>query len=224
LLSNKPWLVLFAVGVLFVSTTVFRGGVTMYYFKYYIDNTGIAAVFMVVGLLASMAGAAVTGPLTRRYGNRVVMNTCIVLGVVSSAALFVIGPGGLTGIFILSAITEFSTGPIIALFFAMLADAADYSEWRTGRQAMGLFFSAGTLSIKVGGAIGAAITGWMLAWFGYVANAEQTVEALLGIRLLFSLVPALVGVLLLIAFQFYTLSSERMKEIEMELAQRTGKA
>jgi GPH family glycoside/pentoside/hexuronide:cation symporter len=222
LLNNKPWLILFFVGILFVTFTTFRGGVTLYYFKYYINNTEIAAVFMVVGLLASMLGAGITGPLTARFGKRAVMNVCILIGIISSAWLYLIGPGGITMIFVLSAITEFSTGPIVALFFAMLADAADYSEWKTQRRATALVFSAGTLSIKFGTAVAASISGWMLAWFGYVANVEQTTEALLGIRLLFSLIPAGVGVLLLIVFQFYKLDETLLLQIEAELNERAG--
>lgn len=220
LIRNKPWLILFAVGILFVSLTTFRGGVTMYYFKYYIENIDIAAAFMVAGLLAAMLGAAVTGPLTKRFGKRAVMNGCLVLGIASSAAIYVIGPGGIVAIFILSAITEFSTGPIVALFFAMLGDAADYSEWKTHRRATGLVFSAGTLSMKVGTAIAAAISGWVLAWFGYVANVEQTTDALLAIRLLFSIVPAVVGAGLLAVFQLYPLNDTVLEQIETDLIER----
>lgn len=220
LIRNRPWLALFGVGVLFVTFTTFRGGVTLYYFKYYINNTEIAAAFMVVGLLASMVGAAITGPLTARFGKRAVMNACIVLGVASSASLYLVGPGGIAMVFFLSALTEFSTGPVVALFFAMLADTADYSEWKTGRRATGLVFSAGTLSMKIGTALAASVSGWMLAWFGYVANVDQTSESLLGIRLLFSLIPAGVGVALFIVFQFYKLDEAALDWIQTELRDR----
>ncbi len=220
LFNNKPWIVLFAVGVLFVTFTTFRGGVTMYYFKYYVDNVTIAAVFMVVGLLASMLGAAITRPLVSRWGQQRVMNSCILLGIASSALLYLAGPSDIVVVFVLSAITEFSTGPIVALFFAMLADAADYSEWRTKRRATGLVFSAGTLSMKFGAAVAAASSGWMLAWFGYVANVEQTATALMGIRLLFSLVPAAVGVVMFLVFQLYPIDGNLLRRIEADLSER----
>ncbi len=224
LLRNKAWIILFFVGSLFVAFTTFRGGVTMYYFKYYINNVEIAAVFMVVGLLSAMFGAAITGPLTKRFGKRAVMNASLVIGIVSSAWIYLLDPDGmgLVMIFVLSAIAEFSTGPIVVLFFAMLGDAADYSEWKTHRRATGLIFSAGTLSMKVGTAVAAATSGWMLAWYGYAANVEQTAEALLGIRLLFSLIPALVGVVLLVVFQFYKLDDSLLERIEAELIERDG--
>jgi GPH family glycoside/pentoside/hexuronide:cation symporter len=194
----------------------------MYYFKYFIENTELAAGFMVLGLLAAMAGAASTGPLTARFGKRVVMNGSIVVGIVSSAAIYLLGPTSIVALFVLSAITEFSTGPVIALFFVMLGDAADYSEWRNYRRATGLVFSAGTLSLKFGSAVAAAASGWILAWFGYVANVDQSAESLMAIRLLFSVVPALAGILLLVIFRQYPLTANQLRQIELDLADRAG--
>jgi GPH family glycoside/pentoside/hexuronide:cation symporter len=148
------------------------------------------------------------------------MNGCIVLGMVTSALLYVPAPDSLVAIFALAIIVEFSTGPVVALFFAMLGDAADYSEWRTNRRATGLSYSAGTLSIKVGAAIAASTTGWLLGWFGYVANVDQGEAALFGIRMLFSVIPAVVALLLLIAFQYYPLNGDKLREIEAELDAR----
>jgi GPH family glycoside/pentoside/hexuronide:cation symporter len=192
----------------------------MYYFKYFVENVGIAALFMVLGLMASMLGAALTGPLTSRFGQRAVMNACLIIGIVSSALLFLPGPKAIVAIFALSIVVEFSTGPVVALFFAMLGDAADYSEWRTHRRATALTFSAGTLSMKVGTAIAASVSGWLLAWFGYIANVEQTASALLGIRLLFTLIPAGVALLLFVVFQFYPLSGEVLQKVELDLNAR----
>lgn len=220
LLGNRPWIVLFFVGVLFVTFTTFRGGVTMYYFKYFVGNTGIAALFMILGLVASMAGAALTGPLVARWGQRRVMNASVWLGIVTSALLFLATPNSVVLIFGLSMLTEFSTGPVVSLFFAMLGDTADYSEWLHHRRATGLIFSAGTLAMKLGTAIAAAISGWLLALFGYVANVEQTVAALLGIRLLISVFPAAVGIALLLVFRLYRLNEETLGRIERDLKLR----
>src|SRR5690625_6530530 len=74
--------------------------------------------------------------------------------------------------FVFGTLTEFSTGPMVTLFFAMLADTADYSEWKTNRRATGLFYSAGTVAMKFGSGVGGALTGFLLAAFGYVAANE----------------------------------------------------
>src|SRR5205823_5937321 len=74
----------------------------------------------------------------------------------------------------LGTLTELSTGPIVTLFFAMLADAADYSEWCYHRRATGLCYSAGTVAMKFGAGVGGALTGLLLAAFGYVAASGVT--------------------------------------------------
>jgi GPH family glycoside/pentoside/hexuronide:cation symporter len=222
LLRNRPWVVLFFVGLLFVTLTTLKQGVTMYYFKYYVQNLPLAAGFMVAGLLAAMLGAALTAPLVRLAGgNRRVLDLAFTVAFLSSALLFLAAPDEVALIFTLSTITEFATGPIVALFFAMLGDAADYSEWKSGRRATGLVFSAGTLSMKFGTGIAGALTGWVLTLFGYVANAEQSPETLMGIRLLISVAPALAAIAAIGVLRFYPVNTDMLARIHGELKMRS---
>jgi glycoside/pentoside/hexuronide:cation symporter, GPH family len=226
LLHNGPWLVLFAVGLLFVTFTTLKNGAIMYYFTYYVGDVELAGLFMVVGLLGAMAGAATTGPLIRVIGKHRLMLYALGIAIASSALLYLARPTDVSIMIVLSTLTEVSTGPMVALFFAMLADAADYSEWRTNRRATGLCYSAGTVAMKVGSGVGGAATGLLLAAFGYVAASgqqavvEQSAEAVQGIRLLISVLPAAVALLMLVAFLFYRLDDQQLAQIEGDLAVR----
>ena len=64
------------------------------------------------------------------------------------------------------------------------------------------------------------LAGWLLAAFGYVANVDQSEDALLGIRLLFTLIPAGIAALNVIVLLFYDLTDDKVAEIEQELAKR----
>jgi len=220
LIRNRPWLMLFGIGILWVTFTTLKQGVTLFYFKYFLNDMSLAPPFMILGLLAAMAGAALTRPLTDRFGKKSAMIYCLAVAVVSSALLFLARPTDVAIIFALSTITELATGPVITLFFAMLADAADYSEWKTSRRATGLVFSAGTLSMKFGTGVAGALTGWLLMLFGYTANVAQTAQALFGIRLLISVFPAVAALLLIIVVRFYPLDEAHLREIEQDLAER----
>jgi GPH family glycoside/pentoside/hexuronide:cation symporter len=167
-----------------------------------------------------MAGAVAAGPLSVRFGKQPVLTWSFALAAVSSAALYIARPDDIILIFVLGILTEFSTGPIVVLFFAMLADAADYSEWKNHRRATGLVYSAGTLAIKFGTGIGGALTGWTLMVVGYAANVEQTPEALMGIRLLISIFPAVAAVLGLVAFRFYPIDDDLLETIKNTLKAR----
>jgi GPH family glycoside/pentoside/hexuronide:cation symporter len=102
----------------------------------------------------------------------------------------------------------------------MYADTADYSEWKTGRRATGLVFSAASFAVKMGWTVGGALGGWLLAYFGYTANVEQGTRALEGIRLMMSLLPAVASVFACVLMPLYHLDDGLVKRIENELADR----
>jgi glycoside/pentoside/hexuronide:cation symporter, GPH family len=227
LAANGPWLILFAVGILFVTFTTLKNGVIMYYFTYYVGRVELAGLFMVIGLVAAMIGAGLTGWLVRHIGKRHLMIGALIIAIVSSLLLYLPGPHDIAAIIALGAVFEFSTGPMVTLFFAMLADTADYSEWRTSRRATGLVYSAGTVAMKFGSGVGGALTGFLLAAFGYAAAVDgvapiQTDTAIFGIRLIISVLPAIVASMMLLAFFFYRLDDTRLAEIEAELNLRRG--
>ena len=117
-------------------------------------------------------------------------------------------------------IGSFTGGPLSPLIWAMYADTADYSEWKTGRRATGLVFSASTMSQKFGWAFGTAVAGWLLFLMGFVPNVEQSENVLTGIRALMSIIPAAAGIISIVLILFYKLDDDTMKNIEKELTTR----
>lgn len=108
-------------------------------------------------------------------------------------------------------------GSIFPLLWSMYADCADYSELKTGNRATGLIFSSSSMSQKFGWAIGSAVTGWLLAFYGFEANAVQGEEAIHGIRMFLSWLPAMGTVLSVIFISLYPLSEKEMRKITNQL-------
>jgi GPH family glycoside/pentoside/hexuronide:cation symporter len=104
----------------------------------------------------------------------------------------------------------------------MYADTADYSEWKSGRRATGLVFSAASFAQKFGWAIGGAGTGWLLAFFDYRPNVAQDPHTLHGIMLMMSFIPAIGAVLAILALGFYELDEPTIRRMSQELAERRG--
>ena len=102
----------------------------------------------------------------------------------------------------------------------MYADTADYAEWKFGRRATGIVFSAATFGQKFGWGIGGALTGWLLALFNYVPNVEQGPNAILGIKLMLSIIPGTLMILSVVLLFFYTLTEPFMEKVQEDLAQR----
>jgi glycoside/pentoside/hexuronide:cation symporter, GPH family len=102
----------------------------------------------------------------------------------------------------------------------MYADTADYSEWKTGRRATGLVFSASIMSNKLGWAVGSMIAAFILAKTGFVANVVQNPDVLSGLKGMMSIIPSAVGVLALILLCFYQLDEPTMGRVKAELEER----
>jgi GPH family glycoside/pentoside/hexuronide:cation symporter len=102
----------------------------------------------------------------------------------------------------------------------MYADAADYSEWKTGRRATGLVFSASSMSQKFGWTLGGAFAGWLLGFYGFQANVVQNGDTQAGIRMMVSIFPAIGALVSGLFMLVYPLKESLLKNIEAELASR----
>lgn len=221
LIQNKPWVILLIVGFLFVTYNSIKQGITVIYFKRYIDNETLAASYMVVLLVVSMIAALVTTPLSNWMGKKNLFIAVMIFSGITNALLILAGPGDITLVFILGTLSEFGAGIMPVLFFAMLGDSADYSEWKNGRRATGLVFSAGTFAMKFGGGAAGAIIGFVLSGYGYDGLDETTVAgAIPGIKMLMSWVPALLTIPMVIVLVIYPLSKEKLTTITTELKNR----
>jgi GPH family glycoside/pentoside/hexuronide:cation symporter len=196
------------------------GGAVIYYFKYVAHDETKFTLYSTLGFLAFMAGAACTKLFLKLGDRRTLM---IVLGTLSAAifaSFFLVDPHSYKLLIALKILAQFILGPTPAILWSMYADSADYGEWKFGRRTTGLVFSALVFSQKVGLALGTGALGWLLAYWGFVANVDQSPSSLMAIRLMFSVIPAIAAFLGVVAIMFYPLTDSKVKEIELELAER----
>jgi len=106
-------------------------------------------------------------------------------------------------ILIWQAIGSITGGPISALLWVLYADTADYSEWKTGRRATGLVFSASIMSNKIGWAVGSMLAAFILDRTGFVANAVQNMQVLTGLKSMMSIIPVGIGIIALVIIMFF---------------------
>ena len=221
LLKNRPWLILLIIGLLFNVYNSIKQGIVVIYFTHFLQDQLLAASFMVGLMLASIAGAMITAPLGKKFGKKKLFIYALLLSGGINALLVFCGPNNITGVFILGILSELVAAIFPTLFFTMLGDAADYSEYKNGRRATGLIYSAGSFATKLGGGLAGAIIGLVLAAFHY--NGQDTVAiqgAIPGIVMLMSWVPALIAMSAALFMVFYPLNQRKLDEITMELASR----
>jgi GPH family glycoside/pentoside/hexuronide:cation symporter len=224
LIRNRPWIILLIIGLLFNVYNSIKQGIVVIYFSHYLHNQLLAASYMIGLMLASIAGAMITSPLGKRFGKRKLFIYALIFSGFVNALLVFCGSGNLPAIFTIGIISEAAAAVFPTLFFAMLGDAADYSEYKNGRRATGLVYSAGSFATKFGGGIAGAIIGFVLAAFHYSGQDEVAIQgAVPGIIMLMSWIPTIIALIAASIMTLYPLNQKKMDEITIELNNRRAK-
>jgi GPH family glycoside/pentoside/hexuronide:cation symporter len=243
LFKNVPWIMVCFIGVFAVFYISIRMGAILYYFKYCVVQPGhlyhfeqtflgyhfksdiapeaLASWFMVCGTVGVIFGAAMARPLSTLFGSK--RRAYLILMTLASTltVLFYFVPlSNIPLIFITHIAISTLFAPTSPLLWAFYADTADYSEWKTGRRATGLVFSAASFSQKLGWAAGSSLFLWLIGYIGFKANVVQPLHVQVGIRYMMSFFPAVVGFLSAASVLFYKLDDTTMVQIEGDLKQR----
>jgi sugar (glycoside-pentoside-hexuronide) transporter len=223
LLRNGPWIALFSLTIVVFVGLAMRGGILVYYFKYYLGREDLFGAFNVTGLAANILGILASRAATSRWGKKQVF----IAGLGATAAIYVafffLPYRSVSGAFVLQDLSQLAYGLTIPLLWTMMADVADYAEWRTGRRATGVVFSALVFGLKAGLGLGGALGGWILSHYGYVASVAQTSQSLLGIRLgasIFAALPFLAGVICLFFYAIDRALNDRIQSDLQEMRRR----
>jgi len=145
------------------------------------------------------------------------------LAAIFNGALIIIPPTATVVIFGSEVLRQFAFGWSCPLLWAMIADVADYGEWKTGRRATATVTSAVVLALWAGLALGGAIAAWLFSFYGYLPNVMQTPRALMGIRMTAAVYAGVAFVLTLVCLFFYPISKELNLQIADELNERRKK-
>ncbi|MFW9613255.1 MAG: MFS transporter [Macellibacteroides fermentans] len=230
--KNRPWWILLGAGVAALVFNSIRDGATVYYFKYFIVEEDfqtisffgvsfvLSGLYLSVGQIANIAGVILAAPVSNRIGKKQTYMGSMAIATVLSILFFWFDKDNLALIFTFQILISICAGCIFPLLWSMYADCTDYSELKTGNRATGLIFSSSSMSQKFGWAIGSALTGWLLSYFGFVANEVQQAEAIQGIKMFMSFLPAAGTLLSIVFISMYPLSEKKMLEISAALKSR----
>ena len=249
LMKNKPWIIMLVLTTLTFVSLAMKGGSYVYYFENYIDasrltsfinpvleflssvginffgNDPVSAgfgLFNAGGIIFMIVGIGLSKALADKYGKRNVFGLFLLIATLFIIAFNFFESSSIELIFGAQILHGFFYGITIPLLWAMIADVADYSEWKNNRRATAIIFSAMMVGLKLGLTIGSSLVTKILDHYGYDASSVigQTSEAIKGTKLLVSIYPAipfLLGVGLLF---FYEINKTMETQIELELKQR----
>jgi len=178
-----------------------------------------------------IVGISLSKKLADKYGKRDVFKYALLVATLFVLIFIFFKPDNVILMFLSQILHGFTYGITIPILWAMIADVADYSEWKTNRRATAIIFSAMLVGLKAGLSIGGALVAGILGLYGYipiesaVAGKEiiQPETVATGARMLVSIypsIPFLLGVGLLF---FYVIDKKMEVKIEADLKARRAK-
>ena len=218
LFANIPWVIMLTVTTLLFITLSMKGGAYVYYFENYVNEDALAffiepiiyilsiiglnffgedpisagfGLFNAGGIIFMIIGISFSKGLADKYGKRDVFISALFISTIFIAIFYFFDPTNLKLIFLSQIIHGFFYGITIPLLWAMIADVADYSEWKNNRRATAIIFSAMMVGLKGGLSIGGALVASILGYYGYEAGVDQLVNTLFGIKMLISTFPSI---------------------------------
>ena len=245
LVKNKPWIIMLVLTLLVFVTLAMKGGSYVYYFENYVNKENLATfiqpildflstiglnhfgddpisagfgLFNAGGIIFMIVGITLSKKLADKYGKRDVFALFLFISTLFILAFYFFPPSSIKLMFFSQILHGFFYGITIPILWAMIADVADFSEWKNNRRATAIIFSAMMVGLKAGLSIGGSLTTFFLGMFNYIPNSTaQPNTAITGIKLLVSVfpsIPFLIGVGLLF---FYEINKKMEVQIESDL-------
>lgn len=184
------------------------------------------SLFNMLGALVQFLGIILLSQfLANKYGKKHTFIVCLFLTALFTAMFYLPSPVDISFIFGLCLLKSLVYAPTIPLLWAMIGDVADHVEYINHRRATGFCFSGMSFALLAGLGIGGALAGAVLSCFGYVSgqNDVQSPTAMEGIRLVSSIIPAILFGIGIIALLFYPISKSYNKKMQSVLAARRQK-
>ena len=249
LIKNLPWVIMLTVTTLLFITLSMKGGAYVYYFENYVSKNSLSdfispiidflskigidffgsdpvsagfGLFNAGGIIFMIIGIGLSKMLADHYGKRNVFGFFLFISTLFILVFYMLSPESIGLIFGAQIFHGFFYGITIPLLWAMIADVADYSEWKNNRRATAIIFSAMMVGLKLGLSIGGALVAQILGNYGYEPNIalEQTESAILGTKMLVSIYPSIPFLLATGLLFFYVIDKNLEDQIEADLSKR----
>jgi GPH family glycoside/pentoside/hexuronide:cation symporter len=243
LFKNRPWIIILVVTTLVFITLAMKGGSYVYYFENYVDKAELTTflqpfkkflptfendtslglgVFNGGGILVGLIGIMLSQKFANKYGKRNVFMASLFISTLFIIFFYFFPPQSIGVIFGTQILHGFFYGISTPILWTMIADVADYSEWKNNRRATAIIFSAMMVGLKGGLSIGSSLVSWILGKYNYVANSTtgQTDTAILGTKMLVSIYPAIPFLIAVALLFFYKINKKMEVQIESDLKAR----
>jgi GPH family glycoside/pentoside/hexuronide:cation symporter len=215
--KNDQWRILCVAALFLLSGQVLRLTLAVYYVKYFLGREDLITSFLTLGVIGSMIGCALAQPLAKRVCKIKAYIALQTISAIICVLSFFIGEEQVVFAYVAFIAWKLFLDMATPLLWAKMADTIDYGHKKTGVRVTGIVYSGVIFFIKMGVAIGGALAGWLLSFYGYQADAEQVEATKTGILISFTLWPAIGSFIVAWVMRKYTLTENQVIELQSEL-------
>ncbi|WP_421850557.1 MFS transporter [Marinomonas sp.] len=216
-IKNRAWWITVLVGVPIFTFALLPFSVGMYFFTYNVGDVSAAGLFFMFGTLGMIAGATLMTVIVKHLSKRIIIIMSALGSMFCIGSLYWLHTVDVKVIYIIIFFNQFLMGMCASALWGIVADTADYIEWKSGRRVIGLSTSSATFSHKFGMGLSGALVGAGLSFVGYQAGVEQSEESKHMILLFMSLIPAFGGACVALIAYFYPINQEVERKMQSEL-------
>lgn len=204
LLGNR-W-IWFLAGLGLLSNIPINTGANGYYFRYIVGDLGSLSLIMLVGIVGLPAVLLIPWLMRRFTLSRIIMMGQVLVLLGSVVNFFA---GANLGLLLLAgAIGGIGMLPISYMVGVMLIDAATFNEWAGHRRLESTISALNSFASKLGQGFALGFAGIFLGALGYDGTADtQPDSALFAIHALYTWIPGLVALALIVLLWFYRLDA-----------------
>lgn len=225
-LANRALISIIAASVVMLLAQLTMQNMGGYIFPDYYNNAGAQSASTVLMMGGILLSAAVVKPLAARFGKAEVAAASNLFAGLVSVVTYVLRPKSVWVFVGLQTLGWLGLGLFSMVSWALITDVIDDSELRNGAREDGAIYAMYSFARKMGQAVAAGVSGWLLTAIGYVPGASggQTQDVLSGIFAIATLVPALGFVLLAaVLWWWYPLHKKQVEENAMRLKAKHGR-
>ena len=219
LLDNDQWILLCGALIFLMCGFVVRGSVAPYYAKYYLNGgDALISPLLTTGVTASILAMVASTWVTKFYCKVKLFRYSQLLTFVLSVAMYLtVGQDDRVLAFLFTFLIWFAADLYSPIFWSSIAEAVDYGHRKTGTRISGLAFGGVSFCQKFGMGVAGGLLGYLLSYFNYQADSEQSEFTLNGLALMVTIIPAFFHLAVGLIMRKYLISNEYYNEIASDL-------
>lgn len=219
LIKNKYLMIVTFVMILQMTAFMGRVAITSYYVIYCLGSFTMIALIMTIPSIGGIIGSFFVPFFAKKFGKRNVLMWSMIIQGIGLVIMYLAPFDNMKMVLAGDVIFGlFNVGFPMSL--SMVADSVDYMELKTGTRTDGTAYATYGLATKIGNAVGGAFGILIMSAFGYVANAQQTAQALKGINFTVNLLPAILFFLAAAMCLLWKMTDKEADDIRAQLREK----